>query len=132
MARHRPPAPDRPTALVAVEDGPVARAIVALLVDEEWVVQRTAARGQALLAAGRDGGHTLVVAELSRVGEVGLRGLRGMAADRSTVLLLPGGLGGPSASDLGVVAVLAEDDIGGLRAVLRDTAGVRRSDVVDV
>lgn len=130
MARHRPPAPDRPAALVAVEDGPVARAIVALLMAEGWVVQRTAARGQALLAAGQDGDHVLVVVELSRVGEVGLRGLRGMAVDRATVLLLPGGLGGPSASDLGVVAVLAEEDIAGLRAVLRDAAPVR-SGVLD-
>lgn len=130
MARHRSPAPDRPTALVAVEDGPVARAVVALLVAEGWVVQRTAARGQTLLASGRAGEHTLVVVGLSQVGEVGLRGLREMAAARATVMLLPGGLGGPSATDLGIAAVLAEEDIAGLRAVLRDTVPVR-SGVVD-
>lgn len=130
MARHRSPAPDRPAALVAVEDGPVARAVVALLVAEGWVVQRTAARGQTLLASGRAGEHTLVVVGLSQVGEVGLRGLREMAAARATVMLLPGGLGGPSATDLGIAAVLAEEDIAGLRAVLRDTVPVR-SGVVD-
>lgn len=130
MARHRSPAPVRPTALVAVEDGPVARAIVAMMMTEGWVVQRTPVRGQALLGVGRGGGHDLLVVELSRVGEVGLRGLRAMAADRATVLLIPRGLGGPSATTLGIAAVLGEEDIAGLRTVLRDLVAAP-SDVVD-
>lgn len=125
MAGRRPEPSARPAALVAVADGTEARATLAMLAEERYDVERTAARGQDLVARVEVGRQALVVVELSRLGEVGLRGLADIArAQRhgATVLLLPGGLEGPSAAHLGVEAVLEERDVAGLRGVARDVA----------
>lgn len=101
--------------------------MVAMLAREGFEVQRTALRGQGLVDFAVGGIHALVVVELSRLGEVGLRGLAAMSRQRlprATVLLLPGGLAGPTAADLGIEAVLEERDVAGLREVARTWSGV--------
>lgn len=120
----------RPSALVAVGPGDVGSAVVRALEGLGMHVEWTPARGRPFLREARSFAPRIVVVELSRLGEPGLVGLSHLArslADTGVVLLLPGGLGGPTAEALGLAAVLQEDDVRGLRAVAATCLGAERS-----
>lgn len=108
-------------ALVAMEPGHSRDAVVAVLVGIGAEVATTEVRGRGLLETLVHRHLDVLVVELSRLGEVGLRGLAETARrcpQVVTVLLLPGGLGGPGAASLGIAGVLVESDLAGLRDLL--------------
>lgn len=110
----------RATALVAMGPGQPRDAVEAVLDGLGAEVATTEVRGQRLLATIAERRLVVVVVELSRLGEAGLRGLSRTARQCPgvcIVLLLPGGLGGPAASTLGIAGVLVETDVAGLRAL---------------
>ena len=117
-------------ALVAMAAGPPRDAVVAVLARLGAAVVATADRGDPLLRILEERMDDLVVVELSRLGSAGLAGLvrtAGRLPTTGVVLLLPGGLGGPSSASLGIAAVLDESDVVGLRTVAADVLADART-----